>query len=170
MCRALADGGGRRCAGHADVHRNRSATRAQWVLRCSKNDEAHPSDLTRLIDDDDDSILTIAESRRAVKLSPRLRAQLVALMPVLLIQEQRRTAVQNKLFEAEAALELAHTSGRPGDIEKAAIELGRAELADQGSARRLAAWTLSQGFLSPESMHNSLRVVAGVPAGLPALR
>ena len=104
-----------------------------------------------------------------MQLSPRLRAQLVSLMPDLLIQEQRRGVTRNKLFEAEAALELAHMSGTPGDIDKAAIELGRVELVDQASARRLAAWTLSHGFLSPESMHNSLRVVAS-PKGVPALR
>ena len=168
MCRASAEGG-RRCAGHVDVHWNRSATRAQWALRASRVDAAHPPDLTPRFDADDDDLPTIAESRRAVQLSPRLRTQLVALMPALLIQEQRRTVTRNKLFEAEAALELAHTSGTAGDSDTAATELGHAELADQASARRLAAWTLSHGFLSPESMHNSLRVVAS-PKVVPALR
>ena len=168
MCRAMADGG-RRCSSHADVARSKSGARAKWALRASKVDAAHPADLTPRFDADDEALPTIAESRRAVQLSPRLRAQLVALMPGLLIQEQRRTAVQNKLFEAEAALELAHTSGTPGDLDKAAIELGRVELVDQASARRLEAWTLSHGFLSLESMHNSLRVVAS-PKGVPALR
>ena len=169
MCRASAEGG-RRCSGHADVGRNKSGARAQWALRASKVDVAHPADLTPRFDADDEALPTIAESRRAIQLSPRLRVQLVSLMPDLLIQEQRRAKTRNKLFEAEAALELAHTSGTPGDIDKAAVELGRAELVDQASARRLAAWALSHGFLSPESMHNSLRVVAGVPAGFPALR
>lgn len=169
MCRAAADGG-RRCSGHADLSRNRSSTRAQWALRSSKVDAAHPADLTPRVDSDDDNIPTIAESRRAVQLSPRLRAQLVALMPALRVQEQRRMVVQNKLFEAEAALELAHTNGTPGDIDKAAVVLGRAELADQASARRLAAWAMANGgFLSAMSMHASLVVVAA-PVGAPTRR
>ena len=169
MCRATSDGG-RRCAGYADVHKNRSATRAQGALRSSMVDAAYPADLTPRFDADADDLPTIAESRRAVQLSPRLRAQLVALMPALLIQEQRRTAVQNKLFEAEAALELAHlTGGTFGDTDKAAVLLGRAELADQASARRLAAWAQAQGFLAAASMHASLALAASLQ-GAPALR
>ena len=168
MCRALADGGGRRCAGHADVHRNRSASRAQWVLRASKVDAEHPVDLTRKFDQDDDDLPTIGESRRAVQLSPRLQAQLVALRPALVLREQQRTQTRDKMFEAERTLERAHTSGTPGDINKAAVLLGRAELADQASARRLAAWAQSNGFLSTASMHASLALVAAAK-GVPAL-
>lgn len=168
MFRASSDGG-RRC-GHSNVSRTRAANRAQWALRCSKNDVAHPSDLTPRVDDDDDSIPTIAESRLAVRLSPRLRAQLVALMPLLLVQEKQRAVVRNKLWEAEATLEIAHTTGMPGEIDIVAVALGRAELADQASARRLAAWALSNGgFLSVEAMHASLVIVAA-PTGAPARR
>lgn len=167
MCRASAEGG-RRCGSHADVSRTRAAGRAQWALRSSIVDAAHPADLTPRFDQDDDSLPTIAESRRAVQLSPRLRAQLVALQPALLLQEQRRAAIQNKMFEAEAALGQVHESGTPGDIEKAAVLLGHAELADQASARRLAAWAQSHGFLSAASMHASLTIVA--PRGAPINR
>ncbi|MHC5796159.1 hypothetical protein ACVXZ4_08380 [Lacisediminihabitans sp. FW035] len=103
-----------------------------------------------------------------MKLSPRLRAQLVGLKPALFIQEQRRTAARNRMFDAEAALELAHTNGTPGDLERAAVELGHAELADQASARRLAAWAQSNGFLSAAAMHASLALAS--PMGVPALR
>ena len=168
MCRATADGG-RRCSGHSNLSRNRSSARAQWALRASKVDAEHPADLTPRFDQDDDALPTIAESRRAVQLSPRLRAQLIALRPALVLREQQRAQTQNKMFEAERALERAHESGTSEDIALAAVLLGRAELADQASARRLAAWAQSNGFLSTASMHASLAIVVA-SKGVPVLR
>ena len=168
MCRARADGG-RRCQAHSDAPRRKSSARAQWALRASKVDAEHPADLTPRFDRDDDDLPTISESRRGVQLSPRLRAQLEALRPALVLREQQRAQTQSQMFEAEAALERAHESGTSEDIDLAAVLLGRAELADQASARRLAAWAQSNGFLSTASMHASLAIVVA-SKGVPVLR
>jgi hypothetical protein len=166
MCRATADGG-RRCSGHSNVSRNRAGNRAQWAIRASRSDPRHPTDLTKAAVGDDAP--TIAESQRAVRLSPRLRSELAVLIPMLTQMQQQRAKVRDAMWAAEDALGRIQAEGTPAEIEAAEIALGKAELNDQRAARALAAWCLRNGgFLSPESMYKTLCLAS--PAGVPAPR
>ena len=166
MCRSVSEGG-RRCSGHSNVARNSSANRAQWALRASRSDPRHPTDLTQTAAGDDAP--TIAEAQRAGRRSPRLRAELAALVPTLTQKQQQRAKVRDAMWAAKDALGRVHAKGSPAEMEAAEIALGKAELNDQRTARDLATWCLRNGgFLSPEAMCRSLCLVS--PAGVPAPR
>ena len=170
MCRSVSEGA-RRCSGHSNVARNRAANRAQYALRASRSDPRHPTDLTQAAVDDDAP--TIGESLRAVKLSPRLRAELAVLVPMLTQKQkqQHRAKVRDAMWAAEDALGRIQAEGTPAEIEAAEIALGKAELNDQRAARDLATWCLRNGgFLSPEAMYKTLCLVSPAAAGVPALR
>lgn len=171
MCRSVSEGA-RRCSGHSNVVRDRSANRAQYALRASRSDPRHPTDLTQTAAGDDAP--TIAEAQRAVRPSPRLKTELAVLVPMLMPKQQQRAKVRDAMWAAEDELGPVQAEGTPAEIgaaeiEAAEIALGKAELNDQRAARDLAAWCLRNGgFLSPEAMYKTLCLVS--PAGVPALR
>lgn len=168
MCRSVSEGA-RRCLGHSNVARNRSANRAQYALRASRSDPRHPTDLTHAAVGDDAP--TVAEAQRVVRLSTRLKAELAVLVPMLTQKQQQRAKVRDAMWAAEDVLGRVQAEGTPTEIEAAEIALGKAELNDQRAARDLAAWCLRDGgFLSPEAMFKSLCLVSPAAAGLPALR
>ena len=168
MCRSVSEGA-RRCSGHSNVARNRAANRAQYILRASRSDPRHPTDLTQTTVGDDAP--TVAEAQRVVRLSPRLKAELAVLVPMLTQKQQQRAKVRDAMWAAEDALGRVQAEGTPAEIEAAEISLGKAELNDQRAARDLAAWCLRNGgFLSPEAMYKSLCLVSPPTSEVPALR
>ena len=168
MCRPASEGG-RRCSGHSNAARSRSANRAQWGRRASRSNPRHPTDLTKAAVDEDAP--TIAEAQRVVRLSPRIKAELTVLVPMLTLKQQQRAKVRDAMWASEDALGRAQAEGTPTEVEAAEIALGKAELNDQRVARDLAAWCFRNGgFLSPEAMYKTLCLVSPAAAGVPALR
>ena len=162
MCRPLALGG-RRCAAHSDPGRNRSAARAQHAIRASISDPAHPTDRTIL--DIDENAPTLGQSQAAVKISPRLLAELRGRLPDLAFQESRHDVVSRAMYSAESALNAAHESGDQRDIDLASLELGRRELAYQASQKRIDAYAARFGFQSAVQMRRTASAAEAAEVG-----